>query len=475
MDKFSGTSQAPRFPATIGWVNPAQPVGIDDLLGRLTLVYFWHPSRLNCQNALKYLRQIRNKHPHIEVVSVYVPYYKAERKDSTARALISQYATGLIAVTDMERNMANLYGAGDRPTLVFIDPKGRIVTRHYGEFDPNGLGNIVQTMLAEYERADLLSELPNLVEQEKGNLKTESTSISFPTEVVFANDQIYVTDSTNGRIVVIDREGSLKLTMVLPREGISAPTATGLAVVGDEIYVTDSSNGYIYRTNSNRNEFAMYASGEQLSYGLRERALPIPISLVPFDSDLYITVAGINQVRKLPLTTVGEEGMRSQLVDAIEGADYKLIQPAGITASRSNLFVVDSAASTVSVVNPRPKGRMIKLVGGSQDQSGDLDAVGDEARLQFPTGIVYSDDILYVADTYNNKIKRVNLRSLKTDTIAGDGGAGHRDGDASQAQFNHPRGLTVCGDMIYIADTNNAAVRGLDLNSGTVQTLVIKS
>ena len=128
--------------------------------------------------------------------------------------------------------------------------------------------------------------------------------------------------------MVIDREGSLKLTMVLPREGISAPTATGLTVVGDDIYVTDSSNGYVYRANSNSNEFAMYASGEQLSYGLREIALPIPISLVPFDGDLYITVAGINQVRKLPLTTVGEEGMRGQLVDAIEGAGYKL-DPAG--------------------------------------------------------------------------------------------------------------------------------------------------
>ena len=475
MGKFSGTSQAPRFPATIGWVNPAQPIGIDDLLGGLTLVYFWHPSRPSCQNALKYLRQIRNKHPHIEVVSVYIPYYKAERKDSTARMLISQYATSLITVTDMERNMANLYGAGDRPTLVFIDPKGRIVTRHYGEFAPNGLENIVQTMLTEYEGFDLLGELPSLIEHEKENLKTEANSIRFPTEVAFANDQIYVTDSTNGRIVVTDCEGNLKLTMALPREGISAPTATGLAVVGDEIYVTDSSNGYVYRTNSNGNEFAMYASREQLSYGLRDRALPIPISLVPFDNDLYITVVGTNQVRKLPLTTVGEEGMENQLVDAIEGAGYKLIQPAGITASRSNLFVVDSAASTVSVVNPRPEGRMIKLIGGSQDQSGDLDAVGDEARMQFPTGIAYSDDILYVADTYNNKIKRVNLRSLKTDTIAGDGGAGHRDGDASQAQFNHPRGLTVSGDMIYIADTSNHAVRGLDLNSGTVQTLVIKS
>ena len=140
MSKFSGTSQAPRFPATIGWVNPDRPVGINELSGGLTLVYFWHPSRLSCQNALKYLRKIRNKHPHIEVVSVYVPYYKAERKDSTARMLISRYAAGLIAVTDMERNMANLYGAGDRPTLVFIDPKGRVVTRHYGEFAPKVWG-----------------------------------------------------------------------------------------------------------------------------------------------------------------------------------------------------------------------------------------------------------------------------------------------------------------------------------------------
>ena len=474
MSKFSGTSQAPRFPATIGWVNPDRPVGINELSGGLTLVYFWHPSRLSCQNALKYLRKIRNKHPHIEVVSVYVPYYKAERKDSTARMLISRYAAGLIAVTDMERNMANLYGAGDRPTLVFIDPKGRVVTRHYGEFAPKGLGDIVQTMLAEYRELDLLSERPGLIEHDKGELKTEATSISFPTEVAFAEDQVYVTDSTNGRILVIDREGNLKLTMVLPQDGNIAPTAAGLAVVGNGIYVTDSSNGCVYRASFNGNEFVMYASGEQLSYGLRDGTLPIPISLVPFGNDLYITVAGINQVRKLPLTTVGEEGMKSQLVDAIEGAGYKLIQPGGITASGNNLFVIDSAASTVSVVNPRPEGRMIKLIGGSQDQSGDFDAVGGEARLQFPTGIAYGDDILYIADTYNNKIKRVNLRTLKTDTIAGDGGAGHRDGDALQAQFNHPQGITVSGEMVYIADTNNHAVRGLDLNSGTIQTLVIK-
>jgi hypothetical protein len=100
-----------------------------------------------------------------------------------------------------------------------------------------------------------------------------------------------------------------------------------------------------------------------------------------------------------------------------------------------------------------------------------MDGVGNKARLQHPLGVVFAGGSLYVADTYNHKIKVVNPETAEIRTIAGSE-AGWRDGQ--EPLLYEPGGLDAAGGMLFVADTNNHSVRVIDLSSGTTHTLVLK-
>ena len=98
---------------------------------------------------------------------------------------------------------------------------------------------------------------------------------------------------------------------------------------------------------------------------------------------------------------------------------------------------------------------------------------GDDfrVRLQHPIGITHHDGVLYVADTYNHKIKRVLPRTRSVFTVAGTGSPGYVDGSFTQARFSEPSGLSIANGRMYIADTNNHAIRVADLDTSEVATV----
>ena len=91
-----------------------------------------------------------------------------------------------------------------------------------------------------------------------------------------------------------------------------------------------------------------------------------------------------------------------------------------------------------------------------------------------PLGIDMHKGVLYIADKYNNKIKRINPNTRKAFSLLGAGNPGAADGIAGEAEFHEPGGISVDGGQIYIADTNNHAIRVAALDTLKVSTLEIK-
>ena len=114
---------------------------------------------------------------------------------------------------------------------------------------------------------------------------------------------------------------------------------------------------------------------------------------------------------------------------------------------------------------------MQTLVGTGLFDFGDVDGIGDEVRLQHPIGINARDGAVYVADSYNHKIKRLFPAERRVEGWLGSGEHGLEDGAGSAALFDEPGGVSVAGDRLYVADTNNHVVRVVDLHTGAVQTM----
>src|SRR5260370_15072646 len=101
---------------------------------------------------------------------------------------------------------------------------------------------------------------------------------------------------------------------------------------------------------------------------------------------------------------------------------------------------------------------------------GDGDGVGNQVRLQHALGVACHGGKLYVADTYNSKIKLIDPAKRSCTTFLG----GKADGWLTGSLFSEPGGLSFAGDKMYVADTNNHRIRVVDLKTKVVSTLALQ-
>jgi DNA-binding beta-propeller fold protein YncE len=150
--------------------------------------------------------------------------------------------------------------------------------------------------------------------------------------------------------------------------------------------------------------------------------------------------------------------------DLVDGAaqDAALAQPSGICLGEYGLFFADAETSSIRF-SRLPDGQVTTLVGKGLFEFGDQDGDANRALLQHPMGVVYDKKTnqVYIADTYNNKIKQLNIKSKEISYI--DAGPG----------LNEPGGLSLVDDTIWIANTNAHEIRRLNLKSRKIEVLEI--
>lgn len=115
----------------------------------------------------------------------------------------------------------------------------------------------------------------------------------------------------------------------------------------------------------------------------------------------------------------------------------------------------------------------VSTLAGKQALSGSADGVGTDATFSLPSGLAISNGQLYVSDTENSTIRKIDVASGAVTTVAGAAGeSGMTDGPAAEARFSEPEGIVLGVDgKLYIADTDNNAIRVLTLSTGMVATL----
>jgi len=150
--------------------------------------------------------------------------------------------------------------------------------------------------------------------------------------------------------------------------------------------------------------------------------------------------------------------------------------------SPPSLLVADSESSSVRSMALGVAYPSRALVGGEDLLADNLFAFGDEdgrggrARLQHPLAVAAATDgsgVAYVADSYNHKVKRLDVAGGAVASWVGAAKPGATDGAGSRAGFWEPGGLALSPDgaTLYVADTNNGAIRRVDTASGSVTTL----
>ena len=211
----------------------------------------------------------------------------------------------------------------------------------------------------------------------------------------------------------------------------------------------------------------------------REGNITNPRGLAFYNGSLLLSELGnhlIRQVLNDTLRTFAGKGIAQFGGDNGLATGANLNRPSGIAVDRlGNLYIADEFNQRIRKVDN--KGIITTIAGsGSPDQgafSGD-GAVALNARLNRPADVVVDSlGNLYIADTQNHRIRKVDNKGIIT-TIAGTGTANYSGdgGPATLATLNTPSGLTIDGkNHLFIADSQNHRIRLLDLTTGLIQTV----
>ncbi|MBI2355311.1 MAG: hypothetical protein HYV06_09830, partial [Deltaproteobacteria bacterium] len=323
--------------------------------------------------------------------------------------------------------------------------------------------------------------------------------LSYPSGVaVDAAGNLYIADSFTNRIRrVAAGRGIITTVAGNGSEGFSgdggAATAAALSepfcVALDSagnLYIADRSNHRIRKVAAESGIITTVAGNVSFGFsgdgGAATAAGLLFPSGVALDSagNLYIADTNNARIRKVAagsgiITTVAGNGSRGFSVDGTAATAAALYHPESVALdSAGNLYIADNLNDRIRTV-ATGSGIITTVAGnGSRAFSGD-GAAATAAALSSPRGVALdSTGNLYIADTQNNRIRKVAAGSGIITTVAGNGSFGFTGdgGEATAAQLNIPFGVGLdSAGNLYIADSGNLRIREVEAENGTITTV----
>ncbi|HEX7331271.1 MAG TPA: thioredoxin-like domain-containing protein [Pyrinomonadaceae bacterium] len=480
--------RAPEITGGRGWLNTDKPLSLAALKGKIVLLDFWTYGCINCIHIIPDLKKLEAKYPNqLVVIGVHSAKFANEKETENIRRIILRYEIEHPVYNDSEYAVWQSYTIRAWPTQVLIDPAGYVIGGVSGEGNYDIIDQAIAKTIEEFRKKGELNEEPLKLVLERA--KVGDLPLAFPGKIIAdaSTDRLFIADSNHNRIVVTRLDGTLVETIGTGEAGAADGAfdkATfnrpqGLALAGDNLYVADTENHLIRRVDlKSRTVETIAGTGQQTreyfkTGPARTVALSSPWDLQLAGRVLYIAMAGPHQIWQMDLdknevSTFAGSGREARLDGPLEKAGFA--QPSGIATDGKTLYVADSESNIIRAINIGE--RTVKtLVGGDLFEFGDVDGTGDDVRLQHPLGLITYGDKLLIADTYNHKIKELDPKQEKVKSLFGTGKPGQSDG--ASPSFYEPGGLALANGNLYIADTNNHAIRVIDLKTKRASTLRI--
>ena len=260
--------------------------------------------------------------------------------------------------------------------------------------------------------------------------------------------------------------------------------ASGVAVDGSgNVYIADTGNHRIRKVDAATGTISTLAgTTEAGDGGPATSAQLFQLRSVAVDGTGHVYIADIrnHSIRRVDaftgtISTLAGTGIRGDSGDGGPASKAQLSEPEAVAVDGTgNLYIADSANQRIRRVDATT-GTISTIAGsGHWDYGGD-GGPATEAHLRHPRGVaVDGDGNLYISDSGNHCIRKVDAATGTISTIAGTGEWGYSGdgGPATRAQLGEPIGVAVDGDgNVYIADVNNQRIRRVDAATGTISTV----
>lgn len=481
--------RAPELNGGISWLNTEKPLSLQALKGKIVLLDFWTYGCINCIHIIPDLKKLEAKYANqLIVIGVHSAKFENESETENIRKIILRYELEHPVVNDANYKIWDQYAVRAYPTLVLIDPNGYIIGNYVGEGHSQEIDKKIDETISEFRKKGQLNESP--LEFALESAKVGNLPLAFPGKILAdeKSNRLFISDSNHNRIVITDLQGKLIETIGNGETGLkdgNFQTANfnrpqGLALEGEKLYVADTENHAVRLIDlKTKTVETLTGTGKQAEWrsvggDAKTSSISSPWDLVKVGEALYIAMAGTHQIWKLDFKTnkvspFAGTGAEARVDGSIDESAFS--QPSGLVTDGKKIWVADSEANIIREIDLE-KETVETLVGGDLWVFGDKDGEGDDVRLQHPLGVVLHEGKVLIADTYNHKIKQLDTEKKTVKTFIGNGKSGQMDG--VKPQFYEPAGLSIAKGKLFVADTNNHAVRVVDLQTKQVSTLKIE-
>ncbi|KAG0478326.1 hypothetical protein HPP92_013045 [Vanilla planifolia] len=513
LESRGSASTIPEFPSKLDWLNTAPLQFYKNLKGRVVLLDFWTYCCINCMHVLPDLEFLEKKYadkPFI-VIGVHSAKFDNEKDLEAIRNAVLRYNIMHPVVNDGDMYLWRELGVNSWPTFVVVGPTGKIIAQLAGEGHRKDLDELIDAALHFYEEKNLLGTSPIPLALEKDEDPRLLTSpLKFPGKLAtdVLNNRIFISDSNHNRIVVTDLDGNFIFHVgssgeealcdgLFDEACFNRPQGLAYNPKKNTLYVADTENHALreidFVSESVRTIAGNGTKGSDYRGGRKgsSQVLNSPWDLCynATNERVYIAMAGQHQI--------WEHNTLDGITRAFSGDGFErnlngssstttsFAQPSGISLSSDSqaVYVADSESSSIRLMDLKTGGTIL-FAGGDPTfpenlfKFGDRDGIGSDALFQHPLGVFCGrNGQVYIADSYNHKIKKLDPVNRKVVTLAGTGNAGFKDGPGLSAQLSEPSGIAKAGNgRFLIADTNNSIIRYLDLNgdSSVLGTLDLK-
>lgn len=423
------------------------------------------------------MRELEARYPDsLAVVGVHSGKYITERETPRIRDASIRLDAIHPTLNDRQFRVWRAFAVRAWPTLVAIDPSGRVIGMHAGEFTAGSLVPFIDRTLGEARSAGTLIEGVAHLEPDAPTIAPGE--LSFPGKVALDGRRLAIADSGHHRVLAgtLDESGlRLRVERVIGdgtagyRDGETPRFRhpQGLDFRGDALYVADAGNHSVRETSlATGTTRTIAGTGHQLrsQRDLAAGALSSPWDLCVVGDQLHVAMAGIHRLWTVQLdtgTAAPSTGTGAEELHDGPHAQAALAQPMGICVAGNALGFADSEASAIRLADLDPAGGVHTVVGTGLFDFGDVDGVGDDARLQHPQGIAAAGDgRLLVCDSYNDSLRWVAPSSRRVTTWA--------------RGLHEPEGVALDARYAYVADTNAHRIAVVNRTDGSIQPLVIE-
>jgi thiol-disulfide isomerase/thioredoxin len=516
---------APALPTDAVWLNVERPLTPADLAGRLVLLHFWTYACINCQHALQSLATIERAlegEPFL-IVSIHSPKFPTQREAEMVREAVAQLEVTHPVVLDPDAGITQSFAVNGWPTMIFVGPDGTILGTGRGEPEPQALLGAIRQALATARAQGLLAAPPDpLPLKPTGPGSGPGHRLAFPGAVVAGTvggrEVVVVADPGHHQVVVSAADGAELGRLGSGVAGFDDGPAgearlrrpCGLALAGDTLYIADTGNHAVRAVDLATDLATDLAGG--LAGGIAGgiagavvttvaggplrppsapgRPLRSPWGLAWDGHRLFIAAAGTHQLWIYDPATAGAtvfagtgaEGGRDGPASAATFA-----QPSGLALLDGALYVTDAETSSIRAVTDLNGSPQVRTICGAGDLFGfgDRDGAGPGAELQHPIGLAAGPPgagRLFVADTFNHKVREVNPVSGRCWTLFGNGdseldplspaGSALAPAGPGRPALCAPEGVAWQAGGLLIADTGNHRLLSVGLGDGARRVLI---